>query len=144
MENYYTLFEKCLLNTGTTVTYCSRMLRDIAPSSMIEFEKVKNFSRFSVVSDYSLKIINDELVNIKLISEIPSYTNDDAKIYLDSILNLLKDSMYLDHYKITFDEKNDSLIAIMKAVDNEKKSEIYELFDEFPKSLNSRILTYLS
>lgn len=144
MENYYTLFEKCLLNTGTTVTYCSRMLRDIAPSSMIEFEKVKNFSRFSVVSDYSLKIINDELVNIKLISEIPSYTNDDAKIYLDSILNLLKDSMYLEHYKITFDEKNDSLIAIMKAVDNEKKSEIYELFDEFPKSLNSRILTYLS
>lgn len=144
MENYYTLFEKCLLNTGTTVTYCSRMLRDIAPSSMIEFEKVKNFSRFSVVSDYSLKIINDELVNIKLISEIPSYTNDDAKIYLDSILNLLKDSMYLEHYKITLDEKNDSLIAIMKAVDNEKKSEIYELFDEFPKSLNSRILTYLS
>lgn len=144
MENYYTLFEKCLLNTGTTVTYCSRMLRDIAPSSMIEFEEVKNFSRFSVVSDYSLKIINDELVNIKLISEIPSYTNDDAKIYLDSILNLLKDSMYLEHYKITLDEKNDSLIAIMKAVDNEKKSEIYELFDEFPKSLNSRILTYLS
>jgi hypothetical protein len=120
------------------------MLRDIAPSSMIEFEEVKNFSRFSVVSDYSLKIINDELVNIKLISEIPSYTNDDAKIYLDSILNLLKDSMYLEHYKITLDEKNDSLIAIMKAVDNEKKSEIYELFDEFPKSLNSRILTYLS
>lgn len=144
MENYYTLFEKCLLNTGTTVTYCSRMLRDIAPSSMIEFEEVKNFSRFSVVSDYSLKIINDELVNIKLISEIPSYTNDDAKIYLDSILNLLKDSMYLEHYKITLDEKNDSLIAIMKAVNNEKKSEIYELFDEFPKSLNSRILTYLS
>lgn len=144
MENYYTLFEKCLSNTGTTVTYCNRILRDIVPSSNINLERANRFSKFSTISENSLNMIGDDLVNIKLVSSVISFTNDDAKYYLDSILSLLKNTMYLDHYKITIDEKNDSLIAIMKATDNEKKSEIYELFDEFPKFLSSRVLTYLS
>lgn len=144
MNNYYNLFERCLQNEGTTTTYCSKILKNIIPNEKIEFESVTKFSTLSTITEKSLNLINYDLVNIKILSKISSFNNDDARYYLDSILHLLEKSEYLNDYKITFDNKNDSLIAIMHATDEEKKSEIYELFNEFPKSLNSRVLAYLS
>lgn len=144
MNNYYNLFEKCLQSDGTTATYCSRILKNIIPNEKVEFENVNKFSTLSTITEKSLNLINDDLINIKVLSKVTSFNNDDAKYYLHSILNLLEESKYLKDYKITSDDKNDSLVAIMHAMDDQKKSEIYELFNEFPKSLNSRVLAYLS
>ena len=140
MKNYYDLFDQCLQNQGTNVTYCSKILNDIVPVKQFGMNSLREITNISITSNLN----ESEFSNLKIVNNIASFTNDDAKYYLNSLLEILHDASYLEEYSVTLSEANDSLVAIMKASNNEKKTEIYELFGELPKSFNSRVLAYLS
>lgn len=144
MKNYYDFFEKCLQSSGTNMTYCSKMANDIVPSKKYQMNTLQVMSNLSITSNLSIKQSEGDFNNWKVVSRSMSFTNDDARYYLDALLNILEEAHYLETYSITLSETNDSLVAIMKASDNNKKAEIYELFGDLPKAFNSRVLAYLS
>jgi|GEM_PF-6615346 len=144
MKNYYDFFEKCLQSSGTNMTYCSKMANDIVPSRKYRMNNLQEISNLSITSNLSIKQSEGDFNNWKVVSRLTSFTNDDARYYLDALLNILEEAHYLETYSVTLSETNDSLVAIMKASDNNKKAEIYELFGDLPKAFNSRVLAYLS
>jgi hypothetical protein len=144
MNNLYELFEKCMLSTDGTATFCSKMINNVVPNNkfnMIDFNGVSNLSNSS---NLNIKTVENEFTELKLVDNYISYTNDDAKLYLVSLLQILKDEDYLDMYKVESNKEHDSWTAIIHSVNDEKKSVIHEIFDELPKSFNSRISAYLS
>ena len=58
-------------------------------------------------------------------------------------MEILKDANYVKDYNITLSDTDDSLVTIMEALNEDKKSELYDIFDELPVSFNSRVLAYL-
>lgn len=144
MKNYYDFFEKCLQNSGTNMTYCSKMANDIVPSKKYGMHDLQEMTNFSITSNLNLKQSEGDFSNWKVVNKLTSFTNDDAKYYLYSLLDILHEAHYIEKCDITLNEASDSWVAVIKAMDEEKKSEIYELFGDLPKSFNSRVLTYLS
>ncbi len=144
MKNYYELFEKCIQSSGTKASYCSRALNDIIPSEKYTIKNINGIDSLNIKSIFNSKINNDEFSDWKIINKYEPFTNDDASNYLKSLLKILKNADYLKNYSITVSDTNDSLVAIMETFDRDKKLELYEMFDDLPKSFNSRVLAYLS
>ena len=63
--------------------------------------------------------------------------SDEQKVVYETYANYVKD------YNITLSDTDDSLVTIMEALNEDKKSELYDIFDELPVSFNSRVLAYL-
>lgn len=142
MKNYYNFFEKCLQHSGTNMTYCSKMANDIVPSKKYGMHSLQEMTNFSITSN--LKQSEGDFSNWKVVNKFTSFTNDDAKYYLHSLLDILQEAHYIEEYDVSLNEASDSWVAVMKATGKEKKSEIYELFGDLPKSFNSRVVAYLS
>lgn len=144
MNNLYELFDKCMLSTDGTATFCSKMINTIIPDTKFNMIDFNGDSALSNASNLNINALNNDFSELKLIDNYISYTNDDAKLYLDSLLQILKDANYLDNYTVESNKADDSWDAIIHSVDKEKKSVIHGIFDELPKSFNSRISAYLS
>lgn len=144
MKDYYDFFEKCLQTAGTNVTYCSKMANHIIPSKKFGMQNFYKTINFPITSNLNIKQSEGDFSNWKIVDRMTSFTNDDAKNYLNSLLIILHDAHYIENYDVTLNEESDSWVAVMKATDEDKKSEIYELFSDLPKSFNSRVLAYLS
>ena len=144
MKNYYELFEKCIQSNGTNHTYCSKMLKNIIPTKNYEMMRLEEITNISITSNLTIKPSEGEFNSWKIIDKNLSFTNDDAKFYLNSLIEILCEAKYIKGYDLTFNDTDDSLVAFMETTDLEKKIEIYELFNDLPKAFNSRVVTYLS
>lgn len=145
MNNVYELFDRCIQSMGTTkASYCSKALNDIIPSEKYVINEINSLSNLVIQSSLDFEINNDEYTEWKIIDNNKSFTNDDASVYLRTLMNLFMEAKYLKNYEITLNDTNDSLVAIMETVDNDKKSELYDVFSELPKAFNSRVMAYLS
>ena len=143
MYNIYELFEKCIQSVGTTSSYCSKAINDIIHSKKFQISNVNIIHNLNIKSTFDLEINHCELSDWKIVNYYEIFTNDDASKYLKSLMEILKDANYVKDYNITLSDTDDSLVTIMEALNEDKKSELYDIFDELPVSFNSRVLAYL-
>ena len=143
MYNIYELFEKCIQSVGTTSSYCSKAINDIIPSKKFQISNVNIIHNLNIKSTFDLEINHCELSDWKIVNYYEIFTNDDASKYLKSLMEILKDANYVKDYNITLSDTDDSLVTIMESLNEDKKSELYDIFDELPVSFNSRVLAYL-
>lgn len=144
MNNYYDFFEQCMQSQGTNMTYCSKMANNIIPSKKYAMHSLHEMARFSITSNLSLKESEGEVSSWKVLDGMTTFTNDDAKYYLSSLLEILYEANYISEYDLEKNESNDYWVTVIKAIDEDKKSEIYNLFGSLSTSFNSRVLAYLS
>jgi hypothetical protein len=140
-KEYYNMFEKCMLLESTTASYCSKKMRDIIPSKNYSYNNIQNeFLTYKLHSSF----VEHTYVNWVLEDVNIPTTNDDVKVWMKNLLYNLENEQYITEYKLSYSKTNEALVAVLKTKDQDSRSELYDFFDNFPESFNTRVLTYIS